>query len=193
MRGLVAVGIVLALEGAAYASPLSAGVSFGAGASRLEGDLEIVDPGWALGFGLAGLVGFDPGEAWAVGLQPGWRRTGSERYQLGIVSMPLVADVRVHQERWRLRASFGLSPQWLTRVTHQSPHAESSRDATDEVRRWNVGVIGAIAAEREQLRGSVKWAFVELRVERGLFTLDAEDDLAVHTQDIGLWLGLRTR
>jgi hypothetical protein len=167
-------------------------VSAGAGATRVTGDLEVVDPDRTFGGGIAALIEYDPGGVWAVSLQPGFRMTGSKRYQLNVLSVPLVGDVRLHRGRLRYRASLGLAPEWLTDARYDHGF-EGTTDVTTDLRRWNVGAIAALAVELEQRDERVAWAYVELRGERGLFTLDPHDHLAAYTEEIGLWFGLRFR
>jgi len=195
MRIVIALAGIVALESTALADGYW-GAAIGAGTGTIDGHVDhgpqVIDPEPTLAAGLGLLIGQELEGAWGWSVHPSVQKTGSHDFQLTYLTVPVLMDARSQSGRWRLRMSLGAAPAWLTYA--DKPHdGEQGIEVTSDVRRWSLSAVAAIAVEMEQREQRVRWAFLELRAQRGLFAVDPDSAPDVFTQDIGLWFGLRSR
>lgn len=189
-RVVAAVTCALMLSGADLrADRVVAGARAGLRATTLSG--QIADD-WALLPAVAGVLLVELSDAFAAGIEPGFAWSGSDKYHLTYVDLPVLAHGRVRLgDALRLRASLGAGPAirvGATQLQEDDAGATIEEDVSDNVRRLDLGVVAASALEWRP--GGGPWLFAELRYGRGLTTVDRQEPgLFIVRQEVGLWIG----
>jgi hypothetical protein len=183
-RAFIAAVAVTCATAAARAEPLRFGGAIAGRVTSLEGQIQS-DP--SFGFAVAGIaeLPFDP--MWSVATEPGVRWSGSQKYALVYVALPVVAHVRYPVGgAWHLRGTAGLIASVLVKadlVSGGREDNESRMNIKQHLRWWDVGVVAGAGVERGLY-------FAELRWSRGLATIHADDlSLFVVNTELGLWIG----
>jgi hypothetical protein len=186
----MAVSCAVLLGGAnAAAERVSIGARAGLRATTLTGQ---IDEDWTLLPAVAGILSFHLSDAFAAGVEPGVAWSGSGKYHLTYVDLPVLAHARYPVgETLRLRASLGGGPAirvGATQVQEDDEGEPIEEDVGDNVRRLDVGLVAAAAAEWQL--GGGRWLFTEIRYGRGLTTVDRQEPgLFIVRQEVGLWIG----
>lgn len=171
------------------ADGLTAGARAGLRASTLTGQIR---DDWALFPAVAGILLVDLSDAFAAGVEPGFAWSGSDKYHLTYIDVPVLAHGRYRLgDAVRLRASVGGGPAirvGATQLQQDDDGLMIEEDVSENVRRLDVGVVAASALEWRL--GSGPWLFAELRYGRGLTSVDRQEPgLFIVRQEVGLWIG----
>jgi hypothetical protein len=187
----VAVSSAVLLGGGADAGAgrVSGGARAGLRATTLTGQ---ICEDWALFPAVAGILSFELSDELAAGVEPGFAWSGSGKYHLTYVDLPVLAHARYRpDEAIRLRASLGGGPAIrvaATQVQEDDDGQPISEDVSDNVRRIDFDLVAAAAVEWRPAGGP--WLFGEIRYGRGLTTVDRQEPgLFIVRQEIGLWIG----
>jgi hypothetical protein len=184
MRALLVVGFACVAMRARAEPPRYGGAIAGA-VTNLDGQIAS-DP--SLGFAVAGIVELPFDRKWSIAAEPGVQWSGSEKYALVYVALPMVARVR-HPigAGWLVRGTAGVIASLLVKaeLVTESDGNKGGFDIKQHLRWWDVGVAAGAGVERGPY-------FAELRWSRGLVTIHADDpSLFVVNTGLGLWIGFR--
>lgn len=176
--------VVLALGSAsASAEPLRYGAMVAARATNLTGQ---IDSAPYVGFSAAGDIEVPLAEGWSIVAEPGLSLSGSSKYRLGYIGLPLAGRLRVSLEpKTRVRVTWGVAPAVLAWATWVSDGGEdeSRQSVREHVRVWDLAFIAGVGIERGAY-------FAEVRVGRGLVTIHGDNAaLFIATEELGLWMG----
>lgn len=176
--------MLLAAVAPARAERIRAGGMVGVRMTDLRG--QVASDPW-FGFALAGVVERPWGSNLTAATEPGIRWSGSEKYSLLYVALPLLARVRYPLDRdWQVRATVGMTANVLLRAGLLTSGDESvgRSDIRSHLRWWDLAIVAGAGVERGRLFAEVRWS-------RGLFTIHADDpSLFAVTTELGFWLGV---
>ena len=175
------------LLGGAISAHAEVGGMLGARSTWLAGDSRDDS---RLNFAVAGLAMHALPNGFAVGAEAGVWISGSAEVRLIDIVVPVLGRYTyVLGPRHRLRATLGIAPALRVKTEERrSPESDSEYWADiDDVRRWDVAVLVGVGYQYVGTNNP----FVELRMSRGLVTIDARDmPLAIVGREIGLWVGV---
>ncbi len=177
------IAMVMLASASAHADTVELGVLGGVRSKQLVGEVfgDAVISG-----SIAGMVELHLSETWSVVLEPGVRWSGNESFSLLYANLPLLGRARFAlRDDLSIRAAAGLELGLLASA-HTVHTGVSSDGFRDRLRPTETRVVAGLGLEYG--RGS--HLFAELRVNRGLHTIDGgEMPFFVATREVGLWVG----
>jgi hypothetical protein len=163
------------------------GAMVGVRSASIVGD---VDDDSDVALAAAGVVMYALPAGFAVGSEPGIRRSGSSNYRFTDLVLPAVGRYTIAlSPHHRVRATLALAFAWRAAAEHlESAENGYEWEDLDDVRVWDIDAIAGVGYEYAT---SARRYFAELRVARSLLTLDTDVmPLAIYRRELGIWVGV---